>query len=706
MKYRTGFVTNSSSTSFAAAGVGALLAFIGILASLCAPSKDTKDKDKDKDQSANLFATVMPEGSTTLKCDNNSLWVDAQFVDIDDLGQSKVNLDATSTITFSVAAGAPWAQKSDEQLAGDWKAVAITATPLSDPAAVPPDQITITASGTYNGKPATKNITLKFEGPPSIAFDPDTVSLLSKSGKTVEVKYKMNGGSADTKWAPPDAAADTDAAKFCTVLVVPDADDPTTGKLTITEADSGYKGPSTFTDYYSKGFINVTVSCIDPPLKDTVKVTVFREGLFVDDSTNPREDKVNVIDAGSDPAGKLKPPTIVDLCLMRWDDVNNEVKADPVFLFANLVVGDLEPDDDDAEKVFKIGNFAFKKSSKFGDGIRTSAFSTAMYELSVDKIIPGEEGDFFQATLPVSIDVDADHHYDLDIPVAIQPDTMPESPLWQKAYDNCVYTINKLMPVEMRAARLQHLELDKNAMGVDELNLFRKESWDIARDIMMEEAKSYLEDAEKWDKALEYAEMVKWAAEKTFSIAAKAAFGEIGAFVADQVYAAVTESIEKIAERWDEDWETLAKDLVWERLTTLVSEVKKEGVDHLKDEAKEALFGKPEFCLKWLVQYIVVQIVTHWYKDMDGSGKRKGFTAAVYSTGKDLAGMAFKAAFKSMLKTAQAKGIAVGEKNEEIEKAMKAAGVTDIYEHYMKMFTDALKLININIQLDNVTISY
>ena len=52
MKYRTGFVTNSSSTSFAAAGVGALLAFIGILASLCAPGKDTNDKDKDdKDQS-------------------------------------------------------------------------------------------------------------------------------------------------------------------------------------------------------------------------------------------------------------------------------------------------------------------------------------------------------------------------------------------------------------------------------------------------------------------------------------------------------------------------------------------------------------------------------------------------------------------------------------------------------------------------------
>jgi len=702
MKYRTGFVTNSSSTSFAAAGIGAAMALVAILVSLCTPKKDDQ---KDKDQSSNLLTTLMPEGMSTLKCDNNPIWVDAQFIDTDDLGQSKVNQEATGTITFNITGGGNWAQKSDEQPNGDWKTAAITATPLSDPAAVVPDEITVVASGTYNGKPASKNITLKFEGPPSIVFDPIEVKLLSKTGKTVEVKYKMKGGSSDTKWEPPTADTDADAGKICIVLVVPDADDPTTGKITVTEADKSYNGPSTFTDYYSSGQIKVTVACVTPPLNDTIKATVYREGLFISDSTNPREDKVNVIEAGADASGNLKPPTFVDLCLIRWDDVNNEVKTDPVFLQKNLVVGSLEFDDDDAEKVFKVGNFKFVKSAKFGDGIRTSNLSTAIYELSVDKVIPGEEGDFFEATLPVSIDVGEDH-YDIDIPVAIQPDTMPGSPLWQKAYENCVYTINKYMPVDMRPARLQHLELDKNAMGVDELNLFRKESWEIARDIMMEEAKSYLEDAEKWDKALEYAEMVKWAAEKTFSIAAKAAFGEIGAFVADQVYAAVTESIEKVAEKWDEDWETLAKDLVWERLTKLVSEVKKEGIDKIKDEAKEALFGKPEFCLKWLVQYIVIQLFKHWYSDMDSSGKRKGLQAAVYATGKDLGGMAFKAAFKSMLKTAQAKGIAVGEKNEAIEEAMKKAGVTDIYEHYMKMFTDALKLININIQLDNVTVSY
>jgi len=73
-----------------------------------------------------------------------------------------------------------------------------------------------------------------------------------------------------------------------------DADDPTKGKITVTEADNGYSGPATFTDYYSRGLINVTVSCVDPPLKDTVKVTVYRQGLFIDDTTIPERTKISL----------------------------------------------------------------------------------------------------------------------------------------------------------------------------------------------------------------------------------------------------------------------------------------------------------------------------------------------------------------------------------------------------------------------------
>jgi len=160
MKYRTGFVTNSSSTSFAAAGIGAALALIATLLSLCSPKKD----DPNKDDSANLLTTTMPEGVMTLKCDNNPVNVFGQFVDIDAAGQQKPNAEATNSITFSIVEGGSWAKTSDDGLSGDWKGTFVTATPVADPAVVVPDQIVVRVCGTYNGKPASKNVTLKFEG--------------------------------------------------------------------------------------------------------------------------------------------------------------------------------------------------------------------------------------------------------------------------------------------------------------------------------------------------------------------------------------------------------------------------------------------------------------------------------------------------------------------------------------------------------------
>ena len=690
MKYRTGFVTNSSSTSFAAAGIGAALALIATLLTLCNPKKD----DQKKDQSSNLLTTVMPEGSTTLKCDNNSVWVDAQFVDIDDAGQQKVNAEATSTITFAVAAGAPWAQKSDEQLAGDWKAAAITATPLSDPAAVAPDEITVIASGTYNGQPASKNITLKFEGPPSITFTPSyKVSLLSKTGKSVEVKYKMKG-PADTKWSPPTADADTDAAKICSVKVDADADDPTAGKITVTEADNGYSGPATFTDYYSKGLINVTVSCIDPPLKDTLEVTVYREGLFIDDTTNPREDKDIVIDASKADDAKENPYKIVDLCLLIWDDTDKAVKSDPKTLQSKLVVGSLDFDGDDkAENVFKYGNFKFEKDTTYEGGIRQSSLSTAMYRVSVDKTIPGKEGDLFEATLPVSIDVGKDH-YDLDIPLAIQPKVLPGNPDWDKAYQDCIFIINKYMEGNEKKERLETLENQKNAFSVEDLKEFRRKTWDTAYDAIMEGKAKDMESAERWEMALTGAEWVEMLAEKAWSAASDVAFGPVGALVSKEVYKCVTESIKTIGEKWSEDWGAIAEELVKTNIGIIVGETVKEGGKNVMEE----MWGKPEVCLKWVAQYTVWRTMYHWYSDMDEGGKhRKGFTPAMYAAGKDLTGELFEKGFEALLHKGLHGGIITGSKNTALDDWMKSKGITDIYVAYRTKLIETLETTYVNI---------
>jgi hypothetical protein len=690
MKYRTGFVTNSSSTSFAAAGIGAALALIATLLSLCSPKKD----DPKKDDSANLLTTTMPEGVMTLKCDNNPVNVFGQFVDIDAAGQQKPNAEATNSITFSIVEGGSWAKTSDDGLSGDWKGTFVTATPVADPAVVVPDQIVVRVSGTYNGKPASKNVTLKFEGPPSITFEPIAVSLLSKTGKSVEVKYKMKGGAADTKWAPPTADTDADAAKICTVKVEADADDPTKGKITVTEADSGYSGPATFTDYYSRGLINVTVSCVDPPLKDTVKVTVYRQGLFIDDTTNPREDKDIVIDATMKDDSKVNPFKIVDLCLLSWDDVNKEVKADPKTLQSKLVVGALDFDDDDkAENVFKYGNFKFEKDTTYEGGIRQSNLSTAMYRVSVNKSIPGKEGDLFEASLPVSIDVDKDHHYDLNIPLAIQPQILPGNPDFDKAYQDCVFIINKYMVGKEKTDRLETLEAQKNAFSVEDLKEFRRKTWDTAYDAIMEGAAKDLETAEKWEMALTAAEWVEMLAEKAWSASASLAFGPVGAQVADEVYKCVMESIKAIGEKWNEDWGAIAEALVKTNIGIIIGETVKAG----SKDVMKAMWGDPKVCLKWIAQYTVWRTMYHWYMDMDDSGQhRKGFTPAMYAAGKDLSGELFEKAFEALLHKGIHAEYITGAGNTGLEDWMKSKGITDYYVACRAKLVETLEATYVN----------
>jgi hypothetical protein len=592
-----------------------------------------------------------------------------------------------------VVEGGNWAKTGDDGPSGDWKGTPVTATPILDPAVVVPDQIVIKISGTYNGKPASKNVTLKFDGPPSITFEPIAVSLLSKTGKSVEVKYKMKG-PADTKWAPPTADADPNAAKICTVKVDADADDPTTGKITITEADSGYSGPATFTDYYAKGLIDVTVSCIDPPLKDTVEVTVYREGLFIDDSTNPREDKNIVIDATMKDDAKVNPFKIVDLCLLIWDDTDKKVKSDPKTLQTKLVVGALDFDGDDkAEHVFKYGNFKFEKDTTYEEGIRHLNLATAMYRVSVNKTIPGKEGDLFEASLPVSIDIGKDH-YDLDIPLAIQPQVLPGNPDWDKAYADCIYIINKYMPEAMKKARLEHLENQKNALGVEDLKEFRRKTWDIAYEAIMEEYKEAIESAERWETALAGAELVEMLAEKAWSAASDVAFGPVGALVSKEVYKCVTESVKTIGEKWNEDWSGIAEELVKTNIGIIIGETVKEGGKNVMEE----MWGKPTVCLKWVAQYTVWRTMYHWYKDMDDGGQhRKGLTAAMYSAGKDLSGELFEKGFEALLHKGLHSGYATGTKSEALDAWMKSKGITDIYIAYRTKLIETLQTTYVNI---------
>jgi len=95
------------------------------------------------------------------------------------------------------------------------------------------------------------------------------------------------------------------------------------------------------------------------------------------------------------------------------------------------------------------------------------------------------------------------------------------------------------------------LESQKSALGIEDLKEFRRKTWDIAYEAIMEEAKEAIESAERWEMALSGAELVEMLAEKAWSAASDVAFGPVGALVSKEVYKCVTESVKTIGEKME-----------------------------------------------------------------------------------------------------------------------------------------------------------
>lgn len=103
MKYRTGFVTNSSSTSFGAEAVTVIAALVAMFASLCG-----NNKGNDQGDEGILKSYIDPDGTTRIKCeDSKPVCLYAQFVKTTD-GKEDVEPVATSAITFTIEEGENW----------------------------------------------------------------------------------------------------------------------------------------------------------------------------------------------------------------------------------------------------------------------------------------------------------------------------------------------------------------------------------------------------------------------------------------------------------------------------------------------------------------------------------------------------------------------------------------------------------------------
>ena len=658
MKYRTGFVTNSSSTSFGAEALTVGATLLSLFASLCGDNQDPEQGDEGY-----LATTVIPEGVSSIKCEGKDpVWVYAQFIVTTKDGE-KLDSAATAAITFTAASDADWVYVGPAQPTGDWQCADVLGINPGISGAVCPKEVKIKASTTYNNKSYSKTFTFSYEAPPSLAIAPTEIKMLSGSGDEFKVKYEVQNPGADP-WSIS-VTSDTWADKICESDKQEDTENVNKGLIVITESDSEDVDNAKLANYYTSGVITVKATSGDKEFSTDIKVTVFREGLFLD-SVLDEERNFVYLHAETDDAGKMKVARF-SLVLFKWDTEQHTLVSDAETLYGNWVLKDFVGEDSDFKKV--LGVTSLDVHSK-GIGTGDKTIKPVHFEASVGKVIPGDKDDEYPIGLLIG-----SGEYEVTVPLVVLPARAPADAGWETEYNYCKYTIEKYVPDSVKGEKLRKLETDKYAMGADELRMYRHECWIIARDALMKEYRDYKEAADLWDKRLYYAENVKWMADQCFSVTASLAFGPLGAFISGQVYDTLCDIIQVSIDKWDKDWYTLGCEILWKRAG---------GFSGKAIDAKA--FSNPTFSIKWISLYATYKVLWHWYWDFDGAN-RKGFTKAVKATGADLVGQAFKTNMKSFLKDAADKGGIALNKDTEIGK--------DFFESCLLSIADALTELQI-----------
>lgn len=619
MKYRTDFVTNSSSTSFGGALIESLLA---ILALFDCNGDGEDEEDADKSSPIYMEKSVMPSGGR-IEAGKESVYLYARLVQETEK-ETIVLADPTAEISFSIVGeGAKWAMIADTNMVEDWRYAEIV--PVENPeGSTPPSKIQFKASVRYNKRNYTAKFSVPFVAPPALSIKPEKCNFLTKSGESFTFKVNIANGGIDP-WQI-DYEMDSWAEKLCTVTLEPQNDQNTKADLIIVEADTEDASASGNSAHYSKGRITVTGTSGDYEITDYCNVYVWREGLFLIKTLDydPETGEI-LIKADSGEDGTMK-TTVFDLRYMTWNAEKKELQCDPsIFESDSFYLEEPEPIDERAESIFET-----LQAPITYDGARPSNLPSGKFVVSMEKAIPGKKGERYHFTVNAVVDDGVDY-YNVSIPFAIIPAYMDEGKSdWQREYDYAIQTIEKWLPSPEKEKRKSDLENGKYYMGAEDIKKFRKECWSIAYDLIMNEKKSYDEVAAWYDNALYCAEWVQWVNDRAFSMVVNSLTGPIGAMAAGQIKALLQDGIDKIiTSKASDTWGSIAYDVIYKRAN-----------DVLGGAIDNTYFSKPELKVTWVASFVFYKIVWHWAWDFEDDGKnRKGLFEACKAGCLDIVGV-------------------------------------------------------------------
>lgn len=598
-KVITGTSQTDTKDALPVAGVMVTLIPAGLLGALALKGKKPRKEGEEGENETSHYLAVTKDFGDKIRCDAEAVTLSAAIIEVtrDSNGAETERILEDLTDQIKITAKETFVEISEAVIIDGIKTVNVMVH--SDEKGLPPaDNCTLTFAFSNPKGALTQNIVFKVVGKPNIEVANERLLVLAGTGKSYDLNYQLKDFVDETEVEIEVNAFQNDCPFNLDTQV--DAD-----KLSAIKAtDSG--NPPQFEGFYESYSCEIIAKNTKEYARTVFTVIMCQEGIKPDFLGREKE-----IVAYKNTEGEM-PTTNIAFRLGIWDENEktlNVTRPDAV-----------EVSFDDEQGIFEVIGLSYDVNED------ASTTDYLMLAFKAEKSLPN--------TSPVPGTLKAVYRsetveFESSTLVNLMPDLLSYEKDLELEYQNCIRIIDTYLPAEFSVRKRKELDANRSKMGLADLQLFRKNCWQIASRFIMQDNENYMIDSYWYDEAIATADLLVYIGDVALDVALAPFGGPITGFVITQVKSALMElvamRIEKGAIGYNEIYALIMKRL-------------EQAAGQADGLIETPSFDKPKALVAWLTTYILYRIMYRWYFDLDENNNPKGLTEAITNGLMDFAG--------------------------------------------------------------------
>lgn len=638
---------------------GALAAVIigGVVAAAAAGLGSGGD-DGEGTKKSSYQMRLQKDFGDTIRYDQAPVPLYARMVEITAAGEEIDRPDLTANLTIFSTENLIVGEAA---LAGNYMGAHLSARLVKGAARADRGVVSIRFTG--EGGTFQNNVTFRLMEEGYISLDKPHLPVLVGSGE----KFRLPVQFVDFEHVPSAVAFDgeplpieleSDEAGHCFIAVTDDT-----------------PRPERITTFYEE--IPYTISARDGEETVEARFSVLKcyEGLLIDFLGGENE-----MVAYKDQEGKMHITEIgFQLGLFNRERGELELVAPPELTFAFA----------DAEGIFDLIGFFYEP---YPSGTTSEM---AVYSFNTKKSLPSMET--VSGTIAYRTEVGG-VGFENQSSITLIPDAISYDEDWAREYQNCLKIIKTYMPEPLKSKKIAELESNKDRLGLQDLHLFRKTCWVIARNMIFQEKEDYLQISYWEEQKISNAETVAHIGDMAFTAAAASVGGPVTIFLLENVKDTLLDLVEQ--------YQLKGSVFTWETLETLANNRFKQALGSVTDFIQPDRKPSPKVILAWLAYFYTYRVFYRWYYDQDLEGVRLGLSSAMQKSIRDVFDYAAVEVLKGIMRN-QFKAEATEKLKDKVLKEEKwvkdiagkgldaadkvAEGLDTAVERGMEMIMDGIK---------------